>query len=490
MNEIDFSNYIKLIEHSHLFFETKEDLAKYFGRPHLKNNACRDCLGRPTRSKKSLEADYNKFVFLSSDFSERFFINEITDDKRERLSYFLDLYKAISQTKDFKTPLNSRPNETRGILYSIYNIDGRKPDAIVDIINCFLRGDAKYTYAYGYFGLSLDKPYSVIDNFRLTLGILLLLGAIPFCSCNSKFRGSKERLAYNTYTAISFCQKLVDSNKNVPTNILDELKYLRFNKNWCRFQMIYHVMKVINIYALETNPEIMEYALTDVSKRVVKMLPFNEGYWENGREEAGTEYYKIEITDKNDTSSFLLFKCTPVGGIVKEERFDVTLFEDGKAVISRIDSIYNFLTEKEFIKVQGKYTMSDKYIEIKLVEKCDWFSHLYLVRIESPNDSWKKHILHNGEKGRDTIKLVAVIHYIAKGQVGFIGKSGKYIYKENEKNGLKDILPLLNINSHLGIFELNGRTFVACFGDPISYRMEVTTDKQKEEAGFLFIPSQ
>lgn len=490
MNKAKFSNYIKLIEHSHLFFETKEDLANYFGRPYLKNSECRDCLGRSTRSEKSLRADYNRFDILAAAFSEGLFSNEEIDGRREKLSSFLELYESISQSKDFKTSLNSRPNETRGVLYSTYYIDGRDSNAIVDIINCFLRGEAKYSGAYGYFGLSLDKPHSIIGNFRLTLGILLILGAIPFCSHNTKFRGSKERLHIDTYKAISFCRQLIDSNSRAPRNILAELQILRFSENWCRFQLIYRVMKIINLYAVEVNPEIKEYALTDVSERVVRVPSFNESYWENGIEGAGNEYYKIENTGNINESSFFLYKCTPIGGIVEEERFEVALYEDGKAVISRIDSIYNFLTNNECIQVRGKYSMSDKYLEIIPEEKCAWFYRVYLVRSESQNDSWKKHVLHNGEKAREAMKILADIHCIANGQVEFIGKSGKYIYRANEKNGLKDILPRLNINSHFGIVELNGRTFAACFGYPVLYRMEVTTDIQKLEAGLIRITSK
>lgn len=490
MNKAKYSDYITLIEHSHLFFETKADLANYFGRPYLKNSECRDSLGRSTRSEKSLRADYNRFDILASAYSEGLFSNEEIDGKREKLSSFLALYESISLSKDFKTSLNSRPNETRGVLYSSYYIDGREPKAIVDIINCFLQGDAKYAGAYGYFGLSLDKPYSIINNFRLTLGILLILGAIPFCSHNTKFRGSKERLGYDTYKAISFCQQLIGSNSRVPRNILTELQYLRFSENWCRFQMIYRVMKVINLYAVEVNPEIKEYASTDVSERVVKVPSFNGSCWINGIEGAGNEYYKIESNGIDAGASFFLFKCKSMGGIVEEERFEVSLYEDGKAVISRIDSINNFLTNNEFIEVRGNYTMSDKHLEIILDEKCDWFRNVYLVQSESPKDTWKRHVLLNEEMAREAIKPVAVIGYIADSQIGLISGSEKYIYCANERNGLKDILPILNINSNFGILKLDGRTFVTCLGQPVFYSMEVTTDKQKQEAGLIKITSK
>lgn len=483
---MNFKEYLGLVQHTRLLFENEMDLRKYLNR---KSRSGRNGLAARTRSENAIKRDFDILEKYSISATNGAF-GTSEEGALYNLGYLLDDYEMASSSGYFFTPSNSRPEKGRGIFY-INEVD--KPEKLQSLIYDFFTSSSHDETAlslYSALALNVKDRTSIVRNYYGTIGLLLLLKAIPFCSPDSRPNRSKMDLDADTEKAFSFFEGLFLKDGPMKGSLVSEFERLRQSsrkKTWCRLKLIYSSMMLLSRFAVQMEPSLLEELNIPDNERLLKSIPFRSGFWKSMGEDQ--TYYKVVTFPEKTPYSAYLFRYS--SKLNTWERYGLTFYANRVVHIDSVDSYFKYLDSEGKCGnfSTGHYRLENNLIQFDSQIKGMAFICIQLVdEKEVPLRIRDCSRVAGIEKGIENIRVIAIMGIIfLKAIVLDDGKGGLYKIEPTESNHLKEVIPTLRIGDRVSIQRYCDRDFLVFDTKTCHEVLEVTTEGMKQRYGITYL---
>lgn len=483
---------IKFIQHTRLLFENEKELRRHLFR---KSAEGRNGLARKNRSEQAVKKDYEVLEKYSIALTEGAFGID-GEASVYNLGLLLNDYERATSSGDFDTPLNNRLKSSRGCFYEYACY---KESELKNFLFGFLNGNTHEgcegnlwnepqhkEKLYSALELKTGDRTSFVRNYYGVIGILLLLNALPLCKENARPNRSKRNLTNDTNVTFHFLKELFGMDGPIEGLLESEFKKwqqrAREETHWCRLQLIYSTMMLLNMFALQIDPGVIREINLPDNERTLKCIPCQSKYW---KDQNNNEIFKLEKYPKGTDRSAYLSRFSNED--LKWERFELTFYRDRHVCIECIDSFFTYITEgkgdnaskalyrlsKDSITITGP-----TYISLDSINLVPIDEEMVSTRIKSCK------LIMGFDKSRESMEPIAVMTCIMGNAIVLNNRRGEmYTVEKTEYNGLERILPNLRIGDKVGIIECDSREFLSFDADSIREVFEITTEEQKVKYG-------